>query len=91
MLSQPYNYIWGTTGGENTKFDQKKDNFIKQSTNAILLDVGKKASGGKMGKGRAYAVNAEAAISDAFRQNRKGKTSARSASCIVLQAVVEAE
>lgn len=73
MLSQPYNYIWGTTGGENTKFDQKKDNFIKQSTNAILLDVGKKGSGGKMGKGRAYAVNAEAAISDAFRQKQEGK------------------
>jgi hypothetical protein len=73
MLSQPYNYIWGTSGGENTKFDQKKDNFIKQSTNAILLDVGKKGSGGKMGKGRAYAVNAEAAISDSFRQKQEGK------------------
>ena len=73
MLSQPYNYIWGTSGGENTKFDQKKDNFIKQSTNAILLDVGKKGSGGKMGKGRAYAVNAEAAISDTFRQKQEGK------------------
>ena len=73
MLEQPYNYIWGTRGGKNTKHNQRKDKYLRQSTNAFLIDIGKTGSGGKMGKGRAYSAAAENAIGDTLREKKRGK------------------
>ena len=73
MLKAPYNYIWGSPNNDGTKSTSKKDSYLMQSENCILLDVGKKGCGGKMGKGRAFAVNAENVIARAIRIKRTGQ------------------
>jgi hypothetical protein len=73
MLETTYNYIWGNTGQNDTRYTQEKDNFSKPSTNTVLLDISEEGSGGKMGIGRAYAVHAENAIQDSIRQKKEGK------------------
>jgi len=70
MLKAPYNYIWGNQNSPSSRNQQKKDNYLMPSTNCVLLDVGKKGCGGKMGKGRAFAVNAENAIQQAIIKKR---------------------
>ena len=73
MLKAPYNYIWGGPNNPGTKSTSKRDSYLMQSENCILLDVGKKGCGGKMGKGRAFAVNAENVIARAIRLKRTGQ------------------
>ena len=73
MLEQPYNYIWGSRTGKNIKNNQRKDKYIRQSTNAFLIDISKEGSGGKMGRGRAYSAAAENAIGDTLREKKRGK------------------
>ena len=67
---QNYNYIWGKYGGQHYS-GSKKDKYIKLSENSVLVDSKGKGSGGRMGKGRAHAVAAEAAIEQTFRKKRK--------------------
>jgi len=69
MLSQPYNYIWGSPDGI---MQSAKDRFIQPTRNTLLLDPGENGCGGKMGKGRAYAHEAEDGIEAAIR-NKSSK------------------
>lgn len=72
MLNQKYNYIWGRRGGQHLG-GAKKDTYVKLSTNSILVDSNSEGSGGKMGKGRAYAVAAEEAIENTLRAKRRNQ------------------
>jgi hypothetical protein len=65
MLSQPYNYIWGSPAGI---MQSAKDRFIQPTRNTLLLDPTEEGCGGKMGKGRAYAHEAEDGIEAAIRK-----------------------
>ena len=70
MLSQPYNYIWGSPAGI---MQSAKNRFIQPTRNTLLLDPTEEGCGGKMGKGRAYAHEAEDGIEAAIiKKSSKG-------------------
>ena len=74
MLAQPYNYIWGTQGSGGTSVTSTiNPHYHQWATNCVFVDINKEGSGGKMGKGRAYAVRGESGIKDALRSKREQK------------------
>ena len=73
MLGAPYNYIWGSPDNPELKKWTTK-NCVRPATNLALLDEQGKGAGNKMGKGRAYAVLADAGLEQALLQ-KKGSQS----------------
>lgn len=67
LLGKPYNYIWGRTNDPEIIRENTKD-WIRPATNLVLLDPGSRGSGNKTGKGRVYAVRAQAGLETAMRQ-----------------------
>ena len=72
-LKEKYNYIWGTIG-KNTAVGSKEGKYDSLSTNTILVDVNKNGCGGRMGKGRAFAVAAEQIIEQKLLDKRANQS-----------------
>jgi hypothetical protein len=61
LLSQPYNFIWGNP--ESKEIKHYSDSKVRRlAPNLALLDPNSKGCGGKMGRGRAFAVDAEESL-----------------------------
>ena len=72
-LKEKYNYIWGTKG-QSTTAGSREGKYDSLSTNTILVDVNKDGCGGRMGKGRAFAVAAEQIIETKLLEKRKNQS-----------------
>ena len=70
LLSQPYNFIWGNSDSKELKHGS--DGKLRRlATNLALLDPNSKGCGGKMGRGRAFAVDAEEPLGTILAEKRQ--------------------
>ena len=73
LLSQPYNFIWGDSESKAIKHDS--DGKLRRlATNLALLDPNSKGCGGKMGRGRAFAVDAEESLGSILHEKGSRRT-----------------
>jgi len=73
LLSQPYNFIWGDPKSKEIK--HYSDGKVRRlATNLALLDPNSKGCGGKMGRGRAFAVDAEESLAAILAEKSNQRT-----------------
>ena len=73
LLSQPYNFIWGNSDSKELKHGS--DGKLRRlATNLALLDPNSKGCGGKMGRGRAFAVDAEEPLGTILAEKAQRRT-----------------